>query len=490
MGLMRFACPYDPITEDMVQQAYLAGFDRVPWLTQARSTGSELVLQRAVTDSGVLYLPWPVEGHGPVVLSSGTLMERDEAYYLPLELARGKLSQVRNQLADWQSIGLVVPEAVHTKLAEALGYFAQAAVIEHASERSARLAGESIRAALEAANLLATCYVEQALAVRHRTAPKLPTLLGADLGLSPLDEPTARQFLATFNAANVPMVWRQIETSEGNYCWDVADRQMAWCRANRLSVTAGPLVQLDPAAIPDWLYLYEEDFESILSFARQFVQAAVERYRGQVDLWQVTGRVNTADILGLTEEEVVKLAAETVQLVRSLDEKTPTVVAFDQPWAEYLSRRPMDFPPLHFADVLVRANLGLSGLMLEVNMGYHPGGSLLRDLLEVSRQLDHWSLLGVPLFVSLCAPSSAQDDPLAQRPAKAPSNHWNARSQQVFAYRYVALLLAKPYIHGVLWNQLRDSEPHIFPHGGLFDLRRHPKPALRQLASLRQAHLR
>ena len=51
-------------------------------------------------------------------------------------------------------------------------------------------------------------------------------------------------------------------------------------------------------------------------------------------------------------------------------------------------------------------------------------------------------------------------------------------------------MLAKPYVHGILWGQLRDAEPHDFAHGGLFDLRRHPKPALRQLASIRQAHLR
>jgi hypothetical protein len=55
--------------------------------------------------------------------------------------------------------------------------------------------------------------------------------------------------------------------------------------------------------------------------------------------------------------------------------------------------------------------------------------------------------------------------------------------------RYVTLLLAKPYVDGILWNQLRDAELHEFPHGGLFDADDHPKPALRQLASLREAHL-
>jgi len=384
----------------------------------------------------------------------------------------------------------VASEPVLAKLSESLDLFAQAAVIDHASTRSAQLAQKALHAALDAANLLAACYTEQALAVRHRSAPKLPTLLGANLGLSPLDEPTAREYLAAFNAANVPMAWKEIETSEGNYGWELTDRQIQWCRENRLTVCAGPLVQLDQRSIPDWLYLYEDDFESVLSFASEFVQAAVERYRGQVDVWHAAGRINTADLLSLSEEDKVKLAARMVHLTRSLDQNAPALVAFDQPWAEYLSRRQMDFPPMHFADALVRANLGLAGLVLEMNMGYHPGGTLLRDPLEISRQLDCWSQLGVPLCLSICAPSSAHDDPLAQRQTKVLSANWTAKSQQVWAARCVSLLLAKPYVQGILWNHLRDSEPHDFPHAGLFDLRRQPKPALRQLASLRQAHLR
>ena len=37
--------------------------------------------------------------------------------------------------------------------------------------------------------------------------------------------------------------------------------------------------------------------------------------------------------------------------------------------------------------------------------------------------------------------------------------------------------LAKPMVQGVIWNQLRDSDPHDFPHGGLFDDRRHAELA-------------
>jgi hypothetical protein len=166
------------------------------------------------------------------------------------------------------------------------------------------------------------------------------------------------------------------------------------------------------------------------------------------------------------------------------------LVSFDQPWAEYLSRRELDFPPVQFADALIRAHIGLTGLALEINVGYHPGGTLLRDPLEFSRQLDYWSLLDVPLFVALSIPSASDEDSLAQGPAKLPPGSWSAESQQRWVTRYVPMVLAKPYVHGILWNQLHDSEPHEFPHEGLFDPQRRPKPILRQLAAIRQAYLK
>jgi hypothetical protein len=45
-------------------------------------------------------------------------------------------------------------------------------------------------------------------------------------------------------------------------------------------------------------------------------------------------------------------------------------------------------------------------------------------------------------------------------------------------------------VQGVVWNQLRDSLPHDFPHGGLFDDRRQAKLALRTLATIRQTYLK
>ncbi len=491
MGLMRFVVsPPQRLTEEAVGQAYLSGIDRIAWPVQAGVAGGQLVLRRSVSDSANLHVPWQVEGHGLLTLSTGSLLERPEPYQLPLELARGTISQLRNQLAEWQAIGLVVPEKIHQILSQAMGRLGRAATGEDNPQASAELAEGAIRAALDAGNLLAASYIDQVLSVRRRGKQKLRWLLGGDLGCSLLDDHTAGQFLLTFNAAAVPACWREIEASEGSYRWTICDKQIEWCRTHRLRVCAGPLLLLDPRGVPDWLTLWEGDFDNLLSFISEFITAVVTRYRGKVNFWQCAGRLNTAEILSLSEEEKLRLAGRTVELTRSLDPGTPTVVSFDQPWGEYMSRREIDFPPLHFADVLVRAGLDLSGIMLEINLGYHPGGTLPRTTLEFNRQLDCWGTLGLPLYVSITVPSAPHDDPMARRQVIRAPGSWTTKTQQAWVARYVPLILAKPYVQGIIWNQLRDSQPHDFPYGGLFDSQSRPKPALKTLTAIRQAHLK
>ena len=129
MGQMRFiVSPPQRITEEVLQFTYMSGMDRTPWVVHAEADDGELVLERDVSDSGSVTVPWQVEGHGLLALSTGTLVERWEPYHLPLELARGTINVLRTQLYEWQSIGLTVPDEVHGLLKEALLKFSWAVV--------------------------------------------------------------------------------------------------------------------------------------------------------------------------------------------------------------------------------------------------------------------------------------------------------------------------------------------------------------------------
>ena len=145
------------------------------------------------------------------------------------------------------------------------------------------------------------------------------------------------------------------------------------------------------------------------------------------------------------------------------------MVSFDQPWAEYMRQQESDFPPLHFADALIRAGLGVSGLMIEINVGYSPGGTLLRHPLEFNRLLDIWSSFGLPLWLSLSAPSSDIEDPLAQHKATVSPGMWDRGTQQAWVADSFRLRWSSRAYRACVWNQLLDSHLHEFPNGGLFD---------------------
>ncbi len=494
MGVIRFQVhPPRRVTPEMAQRAYFTAPDRSLWRSRARLTDDGLVLERVQSDSGYFHIPWPVEGHGEVALSTAWLMERDRPYHLEIELARGKLNQVRGQLFDWQQIGLEVPEGLQSLLHEAVAELAAASTERDEGQTTTR-ADRAIRSAVEAACWLSRCFAEQCLIARRHQHGRLETHLGAHLGDSPLPANLAPLVKGSFNALCVPLSWRSVEADEQNFDWRVGDQQVAWCRERGLAVHAGPLLSFDDLGMPDWLCAWGlEDADSLIDCASEFVEAAVTRYRGKVDVWRCAARVNAGDVLPLPQEDRLRLVLHAVQTTRSLDPDTPIVVGFDQPWGEYTRADGMDFPR-YLADSVVRSEVGVTGLGLELNIGYHPGGSYLRDPLDVSQLIDYWSALGLPLHVSLTIPSGSTLDSQARNPstplASAFPGGWSTAVQQQLTEAYLPVLLSKPSVRSVVWNQLRDAQPHPYPHGGLFDAKERPKAALGVIAALREKYLK
>ena len=493
MGSMRFVVPRrDRFAADAVERAYFAGLDDVPWQSRTQWTDEGLVLRRAEGDSGSFHIPYRVPGHGELMLSTGSLMERDQAYHLPVELARGTVNRVRNQLALWQPAGLSTPDEVARDLALASQKLGQAATTRaHDPLEADHLAEQSLTACIGAMSRLAAAYSQQAFSTRQQQSAQALTLLGVNLGGSLLKEHVLKQIIGTFNAATIPLVWRDIESREGKQDWTLCDRQIDWCRAHGLKICGGPLLELDRWSLPDWLYLWEGDDENLTTFIADHIRGVVERYRGKVHLWNCASRLNVGDVLGLSEEQRLRLAVLAVETVKQADPRTPIVISIDQPWAEFMNQQATELSPIYFADALVRADLGLAGLALELNVGYYPEGTQPRDVLDVSRHLDRWACLGVPLLMNVTVPSASGPDSGARKasePIAFQEGGLSAASQAQWAREFLPLLLAKQPIQGVFWNQLLDSKPHDYAHGGLYDEKDQPKATLDELAALRQKY--
>ncbi len=497
MGLMRFLVhDRERIPSGGLDHIHMCGQEDLPWFSRVYYTGERgtdhLVIERNENESGRVFVPWRIGESEPVLVGTATLVERDTPYVLEVELARGMVNTLRNQMAQWESMGLVVPLSLRSQVLEATSDFSRAATMQNDVPAAAEWANRSLATSALAVEHLASEYAQQALQARRSVARSSITWYGVRLGNERPSSKLGRQLASTFNMVALPISWRLIEAVEGRRIWDDVDKQVEWAHSAGLRIAAGPILELDDRGVPDWTYLWEGDYDNILSFMIDHVQAVVERYRGKVHLWQVASRMTHGHALGLNEEARLQVAARAISTVRKLDPTTPLVVTFDQPWAEYMAYQNLDLAPLHFADALVRADLGLAGIGLELNVGYHPGGSLPRSPLAVSRLIDVWSQLELPLLVALTTPSAAAEDAKADpklRVLNSAKDGVTPESQRDWIERHMPLILAKNAVQVVLWNQLSDSTPHLYPHGGLFDPSDKPKPALEVLKKIRQQYI-
>jgi Glycosyl hydrolase family 10 len=495
MGVMRFLVPERTrLAANAAARAYFAGIDEIPWQARVHRAGDELRVERDEFDSGNFFIPYPVEGYGELMLSTGSLMERSAPYHLPVELARGTLNRLRNQLAGWESLGMQTPPALRAPLAQAHEHLSWATTRQQDPNEAARRADLAIHSALQGVWMLSDAYVAQSLGARHQQGGKLSTLLGVNLGGAVPADAVARELSAAFNTVQVPFAWRDIEASEGKRDWRLADQQIEWCRASGFKVCGGPLLDIEKSTMPDWMYLWgEDDTENFRSCAAEHIQAVVSRYRGKVHLWVCAARLNVENDFGHGEDDRLRTAVMAIENIRRADPRSPIVLSIDQPWGSFMSQKECDLSPLHFADALVRAELGLAGIGLEINFGYAPGGTEPRDPLEFGRQIDRFSTLGLPLLVSLVVPSSATADPRAGRTEGvvpyAAGGQLSDATQRAWAETYLGVLLAKQPVQGIIWNQLLDSRPHALAHGGLFDEKDEPKPIVEVIKALKREHL-
>jgi hypothetical protein len=491
MGQMRFRVHQrDRIPEGGLARIYVAGLEDFPWSTRSDWVDDELIVKRSVDDSGYVYVPWNVDGHGQHLLGTTTLMERDKPYLLEVELARGLIQRLRSRLFIWEWMGVETPPELSEQLREATAKFSRAATSQHDPSVASAAANDAIAAAMTVSNQLVRLYAEQSLAARQRQTP-VATLLGVSLGAQTPSAPVRRQLVDACNIIQLPVAWRALESKEGRRDWKNTDEQLGWCQKSGLKVALGPLLRLDDRGVPDWMYLWEGDEENLTRLLLDHVRAVASRYAGRVHLWHVASRVNNGQLLSLDEESRLNLVAQAVQVVRKIDPRTPTVVSFDQPWAEYLIEEDRDLAPWHYADALVRADLGISGFGLEINAGYWPRGSAHRPAFEYGRLIDQWTQLGLPLMVLLTTADSDSPDPQAMKNVHAELIRFaegaHADSQSAWTSLVAPLLLARPVVQVLLWNQLSDAEPHDFPHSGLFDAKNTPKPTLALLRELRKS---
>ena len=309
-----------------------------------------------------------------------SLMFRDRPYDLALELARGKVNQVRNQYADWQGGGLAARRNGGPALGEARTCSGRPSWRPAVPGRPQ--ADEALAIAHEARRVLVRRYQDQVFRLRHQRQPKLDTAPGlSDRAAPPRGSTTPSGCL---QRGLRPLTWRATEPTESGYRWAEADAAVDWALYRNLRVFAGPLIDFarGPAGLRAQLQGDPLSFKSLMC---DYVETVVDRYRGKVSRWLITAGANGSNALGIGEEDLIRLTAMAADAAWQIDPGLQLVFGLSRPVGRLPRRLGLRILPVRFRRHAVAPGLPFAGVEVEWLLGTSPRGSYCRDLLDASR---------------------------------------------------------------------------------------------------------
>ncbi|MSR30186.1 MAG: hypothetical protein EXR99_01650 [Gemmataceae bacterium] len=488
MGTTSFLLP-SSLPQSRVQELenvfFTGGPDSMPFLTQKDISTSKLSLKKEEPDSGFLHAPWIVDGVGDLIFSTGTIMERGAPYDLHFELARGKVNQLRNYLADWAMGGLLIPEKIKDYALRACAEMGKAIATSNPLE-SDEHTGKALTISCQGTHLLMGEYTSQVLAIRHQGNQPIET--GFTTRFTKLfPENLTEKIKSAFNHAQVNIPWGRIETSQGIYSWEEMDKLVDACLGLNIEVIGGPIISMSPETLPPWIGNVSGTPTGLATVMAQFIDATIRRYKRKIHRWVVCSGLNSVILKDFSDEILFRITCKLAEIAKQVNTSIETIIGITCPWGEYVSNQKRDFSPFTFADNLCRAGLNLAALDLEIHMGYSGAGNYTRDLMETSRLLDLFSFLGSPLTATIGYPSQSLGDTGFgghYQSGKTPDG------QGLWADVFLKLLFCKRFIQSVHWGHFQDSADSYYPYGGLVDSEGIPKPALEACARNRRDHLR
>ena len=296
-----------------------------------------------------------------------------------------------------------------------------------------------------------------------------------------------------FEYTVLPILWKQIMPQENVFVTDPIDQWVESLSKRRAPVIAGPLIRLDEVSVPDWMVIWENDFEMLREMAYEFVQKIVQRYRRTVAAWNVVAGLPTNAAFRLNFEQVIELTRLLVAQVKTLIPNARTLITITHPFGEYHARGRASVPPLLYAEMVAQAGINFEAFGLELEMGVPVPGMFTRDLFQLSCLLDKFSTLGRPVFITAVgAPGRSTPDPGdVSEGRRDPSlggrwhRPWDPQLQAEWMEAVYQIALSKPFVESIAWADLADMHQTL-PAGGLMDDMLRPKPVFQRFQQLRE----
>lgn len=440
-------------------------------------------------------LLWDLGVLGAYVMETTRLPHREEPYNLNVELARQRLMKLVQKQEDWNLFDFPSAESLQSQfretqaqLAEALGHLDEPVV-------AADLADQVLQSAVALSDSMTQFHAELLLNRRRSTSQFARHIFGCRVDSTIQAEKYRQQLVSSFDFASLPIPWHQVEPQEDTFETAAVDQWVEALNRQRMPVIAGPLIRLSEMDLPDWMAMWEHDFDALRDHAYRYVQKMVYRYRRGVTVWNVVAGLNASSNFLLTFEQRVELTRLLISQVKTLVPGARTLVTISQPFGEYQSHSARGVPPLLYAEMIAQAGINFEGFGVELLMGTPAPGQYVRDLFQISSLLDRFSSLGKPVFLTAVGvPSRGSADPGDKSEGKLdPSvagrwrHSWDPQLQAEWVEAIYNLALSKPYVESITWSNLADLE-HTLPGGGLLTDMLQPKPAFGKIQQLRQRY--
>lgn len=485
----RFACHFkerQPLPS--LQGAHLLGADNVPVRGEMTGAGGELRCMPRTQDPVALSLLWPVNGLGTLQLQTTRLPARERPYHLHVELARHQLMRLSVKREEWGLFDYNGMDDVAAEIDRARAAFVAALKVqETAPAEAARLADEALLVGLRAGEAMARFHASVFLGRRHQAGGFGRPFLGLTAPPPGADSALIKRLTDVAHFIRVPFIWRELQPTEHTQQYDALDAAIRNYAAAGLAVRGGPLLSFGVSSVPDWMYIWENDFEAIYEAAREHVERTVRRHARSIGSWIAVSGLHADSVFGFTFEQIMELTRMATSTVKQIAPRSLVIIDITQPWGEYYARNQQTIPPLLYADMVVQSGIQFDAFGLQLLFGLASEGFHCRDLLQISALVDKLANLGKPLHITaLGAPSHC---PARAAGGASPAGEWHAPWNDDLHAEWLTqaceVTLSKPYVETVCLQPLCDGPDSIIPTGGLLREDLSPKPAFERLAQLR-----
>lgn len=269
------------------------------------------------------------------------------------------------------------------------------------------------------------------------------------------NEKYEKRFAELFNYTTTYFYWRDYEREQGHPTYDKTDRILAWAQSNGITVKGHPLLADFSSSIPQW-----HEGLPTPEMQQQRVSQIVQRFRGQIDLWDVVNEPAHGTGIGIDlPYRAARKANPDAVLV--LNDHSQLANGYP-PYRQLLKRALSDGVPIDA--------IGIQG---------HNPLAYRFPLHWVERYLDQYAEFGLPIHITEFIVPSANH---AVQGSHLQGN-WDEALQADYAEKFYTLCFAHPAVSAITWWDLCDRGAWLSNSGLLRD-DLSPKPAYDRLHNL------